>query len=101
MFCLPFHFHAAVVGADADGEPERPSVACSAFKVTRPTIVVFGSEGKGLRTNVRKARASVAASRLLFTNCDFLLARLACVFDVCVPTPGRSLRADRCAAMAS
>lgn len=45
-----------MVGADADGDPGMPPVDCSTYKVARPTIVVFGSEGKGLRTNVRKAR---------------------------------------------
>lgn len=40
-----------VVGANATNE----AVECSALKVDRPTLLVLGSEGSGLRTNVKRA----------------------------------------------
>eukprot|EP00890_Picochlorum_soloecismus_P002916 jgi/Picsp_1/3625/NSC_06462-R1_rrna methylase family protein len=41
----------SVLGAAAD---ER-AISCSEYKVSRPTILVMGSEGYGLRTTVRRA----------------------------------------------
>ncbi len=40
----------AVVGASA----EARALPCAAFAVDRPTLLVMGSEGAGLRTNVRR-----------------------------------------------
>lgn len=40
-----------VVGANATNE----ATECSEMKVNRPTLLVLGSEGSGLRTNVKRA----------------------------------------------
>lgn len=69
---------ASVVGADADGDPGMAPVDCRTFQVTRPTVVVFGSEGRGLRTNVRKARKPWGAySRA----CRFSLGVISVLFN--------------------
>lgn len=46
---------ASVTGWQVVGAAAGPtSVSCASFKVTRPTILVMGSEGAGLRTNVER-----------------------------------------------
>ena len=40
-----------ILGAGTDGD----AVSCSEFVMDKPTILVVGNEGYGLRTNVRRA----------------------------------------------
>ncbi|HEY3592475.1 MAG TPA: TrmH family RNA methyltransferase, partial [Polyangiaceae bacterium] len=46
---------ATVVGLDAEGDVEL-----AAADLTRPTVLVVGSEGRGLRRGVRRACTTVA-----------------------------------------
>jgi len=50
----------AVLGAAADPK----AVECSAVVVDKPTILVMGSEGSGLRTNVRRACSQLLRVRM-------------------------------------